>query len=173
MLMTAEIEKYIARFNNEVAAKYIDIVDHLPTLRSLAHGTVVEIGVRDGSSTNALLLGIKENGGHLYSIDITAKCGTIFNDEDWTFIHGDSGSPETAAKVPQEIDVLFVDGDHEYQYVKLDLMTYGPRVKKGGIILMHDVLMPDLPGVFRAYEEYAASRKEVKLGSWGLGILYV
>lgn len=36
------------------------------------------------------------------------------------------------------IELLFIDGDHRYNYVKKDLELWSKWVVKGGIILMHD-----------------------------------
>jgi predicted O-methyltransferase YrrM len=38
-----------------------------------------------------------------------------------------------------EIDFLFIDGDHTYEGVKEDWEMYSPLVRKGGIIVFHDV----------------------------------
>lgn len=35
-------------------------------------------------------------------------------------------------------DAVFIDGNHSYEYVKQDLENYSKKVKKGGIIAMHD-----------------------------------
>ena len=39
----------------------------------------------------------------------------------------------------KEIDILLIDGDHSYEGVKADYERYVPFVKKGGLILIHDV----------------------------------
>ena len=39
------------------------------------------------------------------------------------------------------IDFLFVDGNHEYEYVLEDLRNYYPKVKPGGIICGDDYFM--------------------------------
>ena len=39
----------------------------------------------------------------------------------------------------QSIDVLFIDGSHEYNDVKADFEAFYPKVKKGGIIAFHDI----------------------------------
>jgi predicted O-methyltransferase YrrM len=36
------------------------------------------------------------------------------------------------------IELLFIDSDHRYNYVKMDLKMWGKHVVSGGIILMHD-----------------------------------
>jgi len=39
----------------------------------------------------------------------------------------------------QELDFLFIDGDHSYEGVKQDFEMYSPLVKSGGFIAFHDV----------------------------------
>lgn len=112
-----------------------DIHHHLPRLREAACGAVLEIGVRFGSSTAALLLGLEEQGGHLWSVD-TDPCefarGLFEGHPQWTFVHGDS---RNVTGLPGEIDLLFVDGDHSYEGVLADLMNFGPRAHT---IMLHD-----------------------------------
>jgi predicted O-methyltransferase YrrM len=38
------------------------------------------------------------------------------------------------------IDFLFIDGDHSYEGVKADFEIYGPQVRRGGTIALHDIL---------------------------------
>jgi predicted O-methyltransferase YrrM len=39
----------------------------------------------------------------------------------------------------QELDFLFIDGDHTYEGVKADFEMYGPLVREGGLIAFHDI----------------------------------
>jgi len=41
---------------------------------------------------------------------------------------------------PRQIDLLFIDGDHTYQGVRLDFEMYAPLVRSGGLIVLHDIL---------------------------------
>lgn len=41
--------------------------------------------------------------------------------------------------VDDEIDFLFIDGDHSYGGVKQDWKMYSPLVREGGIIALHDI----------------------------------
>lgn len=43
----------------------------------------------------------------------------------------------------QDIDVIFIDGDHRYEEVKKDFIDWLPFVKKDGFILFHDSCRPD------------------------------
>ena len=38
----------------------------------------------------------------------------------------------------EHFDVVFIDGNHSYNYVKQDLENYSKKVKSGGIIALHD-----------------------------------
>jgi predicted O-methyltransferase YrrM len=49
------------------------------------------------------------------------------------------------------VDLLFVDGDHSYKTVMTDLKTYLPKVKGGGLLILHDWGWAD--GVQRAVRE--------------------
>lgn len=56
----------------------------------------------------------------------------------------DSHRAETVAIVREvfggaPIDFLFIDADHTYSGVKTDFLLYGPLVRAGGLIAMHDI----------------------------------
>jgi predicted O-methyltransferase YrrM len=44
-----------------------------------------------------------------------------------------------------QLDFLFIDGDHSYEGVKKDFEMYSPLVKKGGIIAFQDIAPNGLP----------------------------
>ncbi len=47
---------------------------------------------------------------------------------------------ELAAEVClNQLDFLFIDGDHSYEGVKMDFDIWFPKLKSGGIIAMHDI----------------------------------
>lgn len=48
-------------------------------------------------------------------------------------------------------DYVYIDGDHEYEAVKLDLILWWPKVKAGGILAGHDVGDPE---VSKAVDEF-------------------
>lgn len=159
-----------------------DLGEHFEWLRNHANGHVLEIGVREGFSTTALLAGIYENGGgHLYSVD-KDDCGGLLSDPRWTFIQANSATePERildATKMSSNglwIDLLFVDGDHTFQGCLADLTNFGKYAK---VIAIHDTNSEWL-GVWQAVMEYFRSswsgpfeRAEFFTGSHGLGVLY-
>ena len=56
----------------------------------------------------------------------------------------------------------FIDGDHTYEGVKRDLEAWAPKVRSGGLLIMHDFRHPrdkrGLWGVERACREFFGSR---------------
>ena len=152
--------------------EWSDIQVHLPLLRT-AHGNVFEIGVRDGISTAALLMGVRDHGGHLISLDV-ANCGHLYDDPQWTFIQGHSvtDAERILKQLPPGLDLLFIDSDHSYETTRAELGIYGPLVKKdGGLILMPDTCFI---GVNAALIDYAAKinkKPGYHLGSNGMGEL--
>jgi predicted O-methyltransferase YrrM len=59
-------------------------------------------------------------------------------------------SDHAAAIVPITPDMVFVDGDHEYESVKRDILTWKARLPKGGLLCGHD---RNWPGVEQAIRE--------------------
>jgi predicted O-methyltransferase YrrM len=167
-------EVYKAHLEGGIAS---DIGQHLPTLRMYAKGNVFEIGVRGGLSTAALLCGVKDKGGHVWSIDINGECGNLYrNDPDWSFAHAHSVKDAERIKrdLPEVLDVLFIDSDHSYDTTIAELRLYAPMLHKDtGIALLHDT---DLQGAgvrdamytFRDETHCGLSFIE---GSYGLGIV--
>lgn len=154
---------------------FIDSVVHLPFLRKVAKGVVLEIGTDVGNTTNALLLGVHENGGHLYSVDINPRSAKIYakDDAQWTFILADSVKDWASVYIINgAADVVYIDGSHTYEAAKSDLINALSVTGPGGLILMHDVLHPAFPGVREAFEECHLP-KEIHEGSWGLGVIHV
>jgi len=150
----------------------LDTWAHLPFLRSVAKGNVLELGVHVGMSTTALLAGVEENGGHLFSVDVHPSCRYVwYGHPQWTFFcpwSGDVVSPDLP------LDVLFIDGDHSYGSVSADLEAWAKKVRPGGLVLLHDADCPAFPGVRQAIEEFCGTniRHELRPGSNGMEIIY-
>ena len=47
-------------------------------------------------------------------------------------------SVNASFKIPEQVDFVYIDGDHSYDGVKRDIQAYYPLVKDGGIIGGHD-----------------------------------
>ena len=118
---------------------------------------VVEIGSYVGKSSVVLGLAVKPLQGRVYCVDpfdvdyLDFKGSRLV-----TFLRnirevgllnicvpysGTSAERVRGWKTP--IDMLFIDGDHQYEAVKQDYLLWTPYLRDGGILAMHDV---DLPG---------------------------
>ena len=100
---------------------------------------IVEIGVRSGGSTRALLLGGEENGSQeIISIDIR-PCNRFPDNPIWKFVRGDSRRPELPAEIGvDQIDLLFIDSSHRVQDTEKELEIWTPLVVDGGFAAFHD-----------------------------------
>lgn len=58
-------------------------------------------------------------------------------------------SKHAASLVPDgSLDFVFIDGNHAYDYVKDDILLWGPKVKVGGVIAGHDFGLKGSQGNF-------------------------
>src|ERR1700752_67205 len=156
--------------------EWSDLKEHLPRLRAASRGNVLEIGTRAGISTAALLLGVEENGGHVWSVDID-DCSKVFTGHpQWTFIQSDSRQLTSTAFGSDGIpsfDLFFVDGDHSFEGCLHDLTNYGSHSK---VIMVHDTDCPDtFPGVRKAVQKflvlYPQRKIEWRHESFGMAVI--
>ena len=127
------------------------IAHYLPilfgTVARYPYARVCELGTDRGDSTVALLAAAELTGGHVWSVDINPECEFIRECEPWhyggfTFICGDSTDQATADQVPGTVDVLFIDSSHLYEETKREIDLYLPKVRPGGVMLLHDTNKP-------------------------------
>jgi len=70
---------------------------------------------------------------------------------------------------PKSIDFVYIDADHRYEGVALDLLLWAPKVKDGGLVSGHDYGQKDWPGVKIAVDEWVAKNKyKLNLGEGGV-----
>lgn len=140
---------------------------HLTKLsRSLPSETpvIVEIGSYLGASACFLATGIEEKRGRVYAIDTWTNIGMTEGQRDTyeefrthieplkEYIEPLRGrSIDIAHTFDEEVDLLFVDGDHSYEAVRSDLEAWLPKVKDNGIVVLHDFSWAD--GVRQAVRE--------------------
>ena len=99
----------------------------------------------------------------------------------------DSHTPEALARVRRELrgqplEFLFIDGDHTYDGVKQDFLTYGSLVRPGGLIGFHDILPapPKIGGEVHRFwgeirDQYAGEEivQDQNQGKMGIGLIRV
>ena len=55
------------------------------------------------------------------------------------------------------VDLVYIDGSHDYDSVKEDINTWWPKIKMGGYIGGHD-FHPGITGVYKAVQEFVGTR---------------
>lgn len=124
-----------------------DIVNLFPKDQNL---TYVEIGCYAGGSSCLIL---QRPNTEVFGIDLGNPIpqNVVMNNVDkfnihnnkFVYIEGNSQQIDTLNKLKlliDEIDVLFIDGDHSAQGLKKDFSMYSPMVKQGGYIIFDDYL---------------------------------
>ena len=179
----------LAWYRKHAADASSDIAPHFPRIERLieTHRVryVVELGVRWGHSTSCFVNAVASRG-HVWSVDIGPA--PYPQTRWWTFIQGNDTDPAVAAQLPDTCDLLFIDTSHAYEHTVAELALYGPRVRPGGLIVLHDtanehpeLMNPDIPEqrpfpVYEAMIEYADEHGKAydnDPASWGLGVIYV
>jgi predicted O-methyltransferase YrrM len=164
---------------------------------------ICEIGVWKGKSSYIFASAIKETGGTLYSIDPFNGDGDkpsidIYQQEiskldmpllenfkktmaKYRLLEFIKISPETSEKAfnkfpEQKIDLLFIDGNHDYESVKKDYDLWSPLVPSGGVIILHDVGANHVDGPKRVFDEQLLNNniwKNVRvIGEMGVATKY-
>lgn len=128
---------------------------------------IVEIGSFKGRSTVSFGFGCKGTNKHIYAIDLFEGDGADYGSGDFQKIFQANidrceltdyvtairkHSLEVAKDWNKPIDILFIDGSHEYEDVKADFEAFYPHVKKDGIIAFHDI-KGKWDGVIRFWNE--------------------
>lgn len=134
-------------------------------------GAIVEIGSWKGKSTICLGLGSRA-GKQLLIYAIDPHSGSSEHIETygsvWTFTEFQDNikniglndivnpivktSKEAAEEFVEPVALVFIDGAHEYDLVKLDYQLWFPKVIEGGFMAFHDV--PSWPGPTKVVDEF-------------------
>jgi cephalosporin hydroxylase len=186
-------------FQARRAGPWCDIQGHMGFLYQEARNrrTLIELGVRTGNSTVALLasqyrLNVVDGypyqegdpAGSLWSVDVSPPEVPLHWHKlpHWFFRQGDDTSPEVRNWLPAKCDLLFIDTSHSYTHTMAELTLYVPRVIEGGIVLLHDTeweypnIQLDEPTgpVARALSDYCHAEGlywSNRPGSYGMGVI--
>jgi predicted O-methyltransferase YrrM len=153
-----------------------DLINNIPN-----KGTMIEIGTFTGESTVIFgdhfkkVIGIDPMLQDYDVQDPTSKFNfnevlDMFNDrtKDYKNISLVQKTSDDAVLdfTDESFDFIYIDGIHQYENVKQDIINYLPKVKKGGVIGGHDY-GPHWPGVKQAVDEmFGQPDKVFKDTSW-------
>lgn len=131
--------------------------------RNPTGGRWVEIGSHIGESAT-LFLGFPQIT-HLDCIEAFHKRTEFLTDKlkrqiklGRLSIHTARSANFAAFLADESVDMVYVDGDHEYAGVAEDIRLYWPKIKLNGFMGGHDYAPPH-PGVQRAVDELIATGK--------------
>ena len=147
--------------------------------------TYLEIGVHNGTSMTYVVAQLKnplkcigvdlfENGISRYAHDKLTQQRTLENiqrlnisQSEINLIQGNSRSLSTIEKVKdlickEPVDLLFIDGDHEFAGVEADFLNYAPLVAAGGFIVFDDA-NSTYPGILRCIDKYVKNNPKYEI----------
>jgi predicted O-methyltransferase YrrM len=166
------LTKYVSdNINNQTMHHHYHILyDVASTYNKTNNITYVEIGCYAGGSACLML---QRPNTKVISIDLgepikeeivhsNVKKLNKYNNT-YHYLKGNSQTLNMVSKLKEltdEIDILFIDGDHSYQGVMNDYSLYEGLVKKGGYIIFDDYRDEGCPGTRKAVDEIVLSFKE-------------
>ncbi len=174
-----EIKKFVNDLDGWLFEKEGELLYHLAK-NCTGKGVIVEIGSWKGKSTIWLGKGSKRgNKVPIYAIDPhtgSSEHKRMFSKKIYTFkefkrniskanvddiiIPIIQTSEEAAKKFTQPIELIFIDGAHEYDLVKKDFELWFPKIIDGGIMAFHDTIW--FSGPTRIVEEFVCPSKNFR-----------
>lgn len=142
-------------------------------------GTIVELGSYRGKSTVALAMGARVSESLVWAIDDHGSYHqgeTDFGPQDnvaflMNIVHNGFADVVRVINLPslhvavvwdKPIDLIFLDANHEYEFVKQDFECWQDRVNADGLIAMHDT-GGNWPGVTQFVNELLAAGEWEKI----------
>lgn len=128
-----------------------EILGFIELARAIRPATVMEIGTAEGGTNFLLGTALPDVtlkiGADLFVRNIRLLQAYRRTTCEQVFVNGSSYHPATVERVrgilgARRLDVLFIDGDHNYAGAKADFDCYSPFVRPGGLIAFHDIV-PD------------------------------
>lgn len=156
------------RHIEQVKEEFYDLVEIVEKIKPFR---ILEIGVLHGG-TLKFWEQILPQGGLLIALD-THKRPELWNiyesGRTIRYIQSDSSTKEAFDDVEtalegEELDFLFIDANHEYEYVKIDFEAFSLLVRKGGLVCLSD-LNDGLGGVSRVFDEFEGRKQALFRGA--------
>lgn len=116
-------------------------------------GSIVEIGSFKGRSTICLAMGAKA-GRNVRVFAVDTHWGPRLEEFEENIrragvddvVEPVAGlSQEVALDFDEPVELLFIDGAHDYDSVKLDFERWVPKLVEGGVVAMHDTTWDEGP----------------------------
>ncbi|MEW6403330.1 MAG: class I SAM-dependent methyltransferase [Chloroflexota bacterium] len=105
-------------------------------------GIILEIGTAQGGTSAIFYNATKHKNVNIYSVDIAPSCSAYRNLQRTGVRIIRSASAHLATiwmqKVRMPIDLLFIDGNHNFQSLFMDFTLWAQQLRPGGIVIFHD-----------------------------------
>lgn len=153
----------------DLVALNADTSDCVPLLHAVAllkkPSHILELGVREGVSTIALLVACRKLSSSLISLDIDpclkahAKITDLHLRDYWIFIQADDRELLHLWNYGK-VGMIFLDTDHDLTHSAQELEICDKVLKKGGVILIHDTFAPTYADINKAITLFVEKRKK-------------
>ena len=138
----------------------LDISQHLLTLYaltvSLKAKNILELGVRQGNSTFAFLLGLEVTQGALTSVDINETLSLrekFENYKNWNYTISDSVLFLEKHQPITPYDIVFIDDWHDGEHVIKELNYIEKFITPSSLILLHDAMCWNTQPKYHLYSD--------------------
>lgn len=139
----AQLEDLVVHYQAEQRVE--EVIWFYRAVEKIHPQVIVEIGVKEGGNLKILSTHLDENGLCI-GIDWNQEILWKMNDARCPVhcIQTDSHSEDTLYALKtilaeRSVDVLFIDGSHSTEGMLADYADYGPLVRRGGIVAVHDI----------------------------------
>lgn len=159
-----EVYTLVDQSSHETAYPRAECLELYNILLSLPNGArIIEVGVEFGRSTTVIAeVGLEKNfdftGIDNWSWEHGARAKAHvekrIEDLGWKMMLVTADSVQAAKFLKGDLDLIHIDGDHDFREVYKDCVAWGNHVKPGGYMLFDDYGHPGLDGVKRAAELY-------------------
>lgn len=136
----------------KIDASQSGFTQHYVFLLGLIRGMRPENMLEFGCGLSSIIAAdtLSKTGGKLTTLDVRDINDTGNTEQDlktyagtWTYVRGDSR--KTVKTLPDiGFDLVLHDGSHEWRTVLKDIRAILPKIKKNGILLVHDTMHPQL-----------------------------
>lgn len=149
---TEDFFRFTAReFGRWPMQKTDEMVPFVDYLTEHKPAVACEVGTASGA-TNFILTQSVPSIRRMIGVDLLVQNRALLHqyrrpDQALRYINGSSHDGKTRRKVEawlggDQLDLLFIDGDHTFDGVLRDFLDYRPFVRDGGLIAFHDIV-PD------------------------------
>lgn len=115
------------------------------------NGTIVEIGTAHGGTAKLFYNVTHHKKVKIFTIDVSPlKCAySNLGNTNVTIVSKQSSDFARSWKheVNRPIDLLYIDGNHNFKHVYEDFCLWAPYLKLGGVVVFHDYDPPERGGI--------------------------